>query len=620
MSELSDALKQVINQNGWNWDTDKKAWKKNRTTKSHEEIYVEIIALDPKFEDHSKKEIISAIEEASIADINANLVDLTDLHEKLNNWQKAYQDLVNSRWSQFDEAAWKDVFYTLDQSGEKIIVARVSPSSKELRILGKTEDEVCESLVGIYVNSDRSRNRHAYIDNLLNQSIIGYCTAQTPGVGTPINAINGICLPASVANVLYQPLAMVEDHVHFDWKITFNKSSSYYPSVKSYIRNSMSAFLAREDKHIAEIQAVTNDPNVCAYTYINLNDYKEGPTLIWDTWGYHTFQNKGQYECFCTWIGSIFVAENTSKQACWLHGAGNMGLSKVQNSLYRVLGKYAVASFSGPCAFEGGFVNANVVGKRLVIVSDSKNENHIRKGVVHNWTGGDVISINQKHKQAFSMAVYLKALICENIPPTINFEQDNQMARILYFKLKVRSREEKIKMGVGKMENGEYVEIGNSEFQAQLDSQVNAWIYKCIQLYRKNCPTNAQIIPYPEHYSQIIANCADGESEELYDWLMDNIEVDADSSLLMSDLISAIKDANINSNNGYLMQSLNLMLAKYFQTSATKSNDRKKSYPGIRIKEGKKFVQMREVKPDPVSAPYTRQINVPESPANDNNW
>lgn len=35
------------------------------------------------------------------------------------------------------------------------------------------------------------------------------------------------------------------------------------------------------------------------------------------------------------------------------------------------------------------------------------------------------------------------------------------------------------------------------------------------------------------------------------------------------------------------------------------------------------FVQMREVKeeqPDPVSAPYTRQINVPESPANDNNW
>lgn len=593
MENLVETLKTVITSNGWAWDNNKNTWKKNRTTKSHDELYIELIASNAQFDDYNKKQIVSALDEATKEVKDANQVDLKELNDSLTKWENCYKKLVDSRWSDFDNECWKDMYYTLDDKGEKMVVARVSPESREIRILGKTEDEISNALIGIFTDIDKKVHRHAYIDNLLTKSIIYLCSVQKPGVGTPVEFMNGICLPASVANILYQPLAMIEEKIHYNWKIVFNRSSSYYPTVKTYIRNSLSAFLAQDDKLISEIVSMTNDKDVYAYTYINLDKYKEGPTDIWDTWGKHSFNSKSQYDCFCAWIGSIFIAPNTSKQSCWLQGVGNMALSKIQNAIYKEIGKYAVASFTGPNALEGQFVNANVVGKRLAVISDSKNENHIRKGVVHNWTGGDVALINQKNKQAFSMAIYMKVMICENIAPAINFEQDNQMSRVLYFKMKVRTNDEKVKMGIGKYnEDGEFIEIGSGDFQAELDSQVNAWIFKCIQQYYIHCPNNAQIIPYKGHLDQIIARCADRTSELLYDWLIEHVEKSPLDTTIQQDMLDHIKIQNFNTNDGYSIQSLNLMLEKYFQVSASKDEGKKK-YVGI------KLVKCDDVGPNP---------------------
>lgn len=581
MLDLIQAVKSWCVENEWTFYG--KKWKNGRKLKTTDELVAEYLMDD--FEDNSKKELINALTESSKI-VESEGADNTEELTRANlEWSYAYKRLCNARWSSIDDMIWDGMYYTLDHNGEKMIVARISPNSKEVRIIGKTEDEIANSMAGIFVDNDMKISRHSYIDDMLTNCIINECTARLPGWTTPIDKISPDNLPSSVANILYCALPkMGEGDVQLGWTLNLNKSTSYYPTVKSYIKHSMSAFLAQESKYIDNISTVSNDKDTYTYTYINLEKYVEGATNIWDTWGRHSFNNKGEYECFCTWVGSIFVAKNTSKQVCWLQGVGNMGLSKVQNSIYKELGKYSVASFTGPNALEGAFVNANVVGKRLAVISDSKNENHIRKGVVHNWTGGDVALINQKNKQAYSMAIYMKVMICENIAPAINFEQDNQMSRVLYFKMKVRSNDEKVKMGIGRYDaDGSFVEMGSGDFQGELDSQVNAWIYKCIQLYYANCPNNAQIAPYKGHQDQIIARCADRASELLYDWLIDNVEISADDVLYQSELLDRIKIPNFNADNGYSLQSLNLMMEKYYQVSASKDTG-KKRYIGVRLK------------------------------------
>ena len=589
MSDLSNEIKRVFAANGWNWDSDKNAWKKNRTTKTHDEMYAELLVNLPVFEDNTRKEMIAAIAEASVEDIRANLVDLTDMQTRLNQWQSQYQALVSMRWSDFDDACWKDMYYTLDQRGEKIIVARVSPNSKELRILGKTDEEVCGSLIGIYVDEDHKMHRHAYIDNLLTRSIIAQCSIQTPGAGTPIEFINGTCLPASVANVLYSPLAMIEEKTHFEWKLVFNKSTAYYPTVKSYIKNSISAFLSMESKCIdsESIVDASNSKDIYTYNYIDISKYSEGPTNEFDTWAKYTFQNADQYHCFMAWVGSIFDAENNSKQLCYLHGEGNMGTSKIQGALTYALGKYAVVSFSSPGALEGQFVNSSVMGKRLALIADVKNINIVRTGVVHNWTGGDNIQINEKHKQSFTVKKYMKIMDCENQPPAINFEEDNQISRILYFRLKSRTLEDKIALGIAtKDNNGKAIEQGDNTFQDRLNSQVHHWIYKCIRKYEKSCPNRSQIRPYDGHLEALISNCADQKSLYLYNWLLDNYNTDTSGKVLVNDILDRLCEGNspFNRYDGFTVPKLNAMLSKYLHCTYSE-DDRKKYVVGISLKQ-----------------------------------
>ena len=579
---LVDDVYKWLNDNSWINDGNNK-WRNGRKIRTSDDLVKDY--LIDIFVDNTKAQVLTALND-TITISDKDKID-TELLGKLNNkWADAYNALATSRWSAVDDDIWRGLYYTLDASGEKTIVSRVSPASNELRIIGKTDEEVIAALCGLFVNNESTKSLHDYIDEVLTNTIINECSAK------PINWTTNITLlanlPASVANVVYtcEPVmtSIGSDRIQLGWALCLPKSLSYYPSVRSYIKCAISAFLAQPNKYIESISDVSNDPNEFTYKYIDLSKYQAGPIEVYENWGKHTFNSVAEWNTWKAWIGSIFIAANNSKQACWLQGGGNMGLSKIQNALYHELGKYTVASFSGPSSLDGSFVNASIVGKRLAIISDVKNENLIRKGVVHNWTGGDISLINQKNKQAFSTKTYLKVLICENIAPRINFEQDNQMSRLLYFKLKIRSNDEKIKMGIGRInESGVYEDVGSATFQADLDRQINAFIFNCIETYHKLCPKDSQIIPYVGMTDRIIAHCADPKSEELYDWVIANIIKDADSEIYYKDLLLAIDIADSSKNDGYFVQSLNLMLEKYFETSVIK-RDGLKLYKGITIK------------------------------------
>lgn len=589
MSELSNRIKEVFTANGWNWDSGRNAWKKNRTVKTHEEIYAEVLAPMPEFEDNTRKEMIVAVAEASVADVAGELVDLEAMREANERWQENYRMLSQRGWSEADDRCWSDMYYTTDETGNKLIVARVSPESKEIRIIGRTESEILDSLIGLYTDADKSVHRHQYIDDLLKDSIIRLCDIQAPGATTDVNAINGTILPASVANILYRPAPCIEEKVHYGWKLSFN-NTSYYPTVATYIKHSMSAFLARPEKFIKSelIVDASNSKDVFTYNYLDTSKFTEGPTSEFDTWGAYTFTTSRQYHTFCAWIGSIFDAEGNSKQMCYMHGNGNMGTSKIQMAIAKVLGKYGVTSFSGPESLVGQFVNSSVVGKRLALITDVKNPDIARKGIVHNWTGGDNIQVNQKHKQSYTIAKYLKVWDCENQPLTINFEEDNQMSRVLYFRLKTRTKADKVALGIMDEQGNE---LGDNTFQQKLDAQVYHWIYKCIGLYNKLCPNRSQITPYPGHTELLINNCADMKSLVMYNWLLDTYEKCEKSTVTYNEVLDDFcsDNSDFNKFDKNTSPKLTQMIEKYFEASVV-SEDRLKMVTGIKRKHEKSSI------------------------------
>lgn len=551
------------------WTYTNSMWKQGRKIKTADDMVKEF--LSEVFDEASKKSLLVALEEASKGDQTVDAEAAAEVAEqaaKALEWAATYQSMVDSGWSDTDKRAWNGIYYTVDDHGEALLVARVSPKNHEVRIIGKGYADLLDKYNGLYMDSAKTISRSSFVLKLLKDTIVRECNAQTPGHRTSKEILES--MPASVANVLYQVAPQVQKDsdppMITGWAVKFATNSHNYPTVESYLRQSIDTFLAKPEYEIKNISIASRDPDEFTYKFIDPEIFTQGPTDIWDKWGKDTFETLDQYHCFQAWVGSIFVPENTSKQVCWLQGAGNMGLSKVHNSLYRLMGAHAVASFGNSEGLGSRFASAGVMGKRLVLIADSKNPNIVRTGVVHNWSGGDICSIERKGKDAYAAHIYAKVFVCENISPTINIEEDNQLARILYFKLKRRTEEEKIAMGIGAIIDGKYVDIGNGAFQAQLDSQVHAWIYACLQQYALRCPSNAQIAPYDGHIEALKGECADPTSDAIINWIDKNLVKDVNSSLDWDVFVENFRESTpkLNHSNPLIVKQLKLILEKYF--------------------------------------------------------
>lgn len=184
------------------------------------------------------------------------------------------------------------------------------------------------------------------------------------------------------------------------------------------------------------------------------------------------------------WIGSLFVPDSDRQQYVWLYGgSGGEGKGALVRFLKRVLGG-AFAAKAAPGRDDAHWT-AGLVGKRLVVFSDTNAVGFPASGLFKSLTGGDPIDINPKHKAPYCVELAAKFMLLSNARPALSSEGAD-MRRAIYCEFRGRPTQV------------------DPEFEAKLWAEGGAFLSTCIHNYCTNYPTRTAIRT---------------ESDELADWV-----------------------------------------------------------------------------------------------------
>ena len=415
---------------------------------------------------------------------------------KYTEWLEKFYELGETGWSEVDDLCWGSTMHSWDDEGRKIIVV---PSERrsgglEYKIVGVDPDDIVENSYG------RSESLQANVKEHFTKNMVKATKTHAFDEKTyPLSAITGKYISAAAIDsglISYTVVHSVIDGKAIGLQLAPGGDGLDYKMLtpSAYLRRTYSNLVSNKERCIEHISTISNDPNEPTLCYIR-NDYNEGDCPTWTGWIDSTFddpEEDGPY--FMAWLGSSLDANNRGKQACVIHGYGSQGLSKVTEALSTVFGT-AFTALSGSKSMTNQFGTAKLEGKRLVVIADNKNPKILMTEWVHNLTGGDTVDIERKQKDSHAARLMGKLLICGNIAPEVNFDEQNQKNRVLYIKLKHMTDEDKAKSShYMQREDGSYVMVGDSEFPEKLKAEVEPFLCLCSKYYKKYAPTRSDII------------------------------------------------------------------------------------------------------------------------------
>ena len=411
-----------------------------------------------------------------------------------------YKQLLMCKWSNVDEEVYKGFKFTIDKEGPLIL----APTGRgcEYAIIGRNSKDLYTSLSTLpIVGSDVYRL--GYIDDNIVNPILDVCFSGCPQHPDVIDSR----LSAAALDRMYgkKPVFDKGDLVGYCFQYIAGK-----PSVQSYIDASLETFLANPKNYIDKIKPISNELDEPTFRYIDLN-IPQGDWSAYLNWFQTSFEDyKMQGRVFMNQIGALLDAKNTSKQSAWIRGFGDDGKTSVMNAI----GAYMGQSYSpiDPTLFETSFGMTQFDNIRMGIISDSKDPHHIGKHWFHQITGGDDYKSNEKMKAATNKRAISRVFFLENIDPIVNINEDNQLSRIIYYRCKRKTNEEKIAAGIGIYdEEGTYQNIGNAEWPKLLEAQCEAFLAACIREYfgpNSLCPSRSQIMVPNIMKESLISSCS----------------------------------------------------------------------------------------------------------------
>ena len=419
-------------------------------------------------------------------------------HEALNEftvWLEKFYELGATRWSEVDDKCWGDVMHSWDDEGRKIIVvpSERRNGGREYRVVALDPDDIISNAYG-RTESLAERVTEHFTRNMVKATKTHLYDEKT----YPVNAIDGKYLSAAAIDcgILTHTLVTNVDGKAVGLRLAPGGDGldNKMLTPAAYLKRTYVNLVMNKNRQIDHISAISNDPSEPTLCYVR-NDYAEADCPTWMKWISESFEDPTEdKDYFMAWCGSLLDAKNTGKQALYLHGFGSMGLSKVTGALSRVLGS-AAAAVSGSKSMTNQFGLAKLEGKRLVVVSDNKNTKILMTEWVHNLTGGDIVDIERKGRDSHAAKLIGKLLICGNVAPEINFDEQNQKHRCLYIPMKFLTDEDKAKMSNYRQRNdGSWVMVGDASFGEKLADEAEAFLGCCWKVYEKYAPTRADII------------------------------------------------------------------------------------------------------------------------------
>lgn len=255
---------------------------------------------------------------------------------------------------------------------------------------------------------------------------------------------------------------------------------------KDFISKTWSAYCSMTESHMPPIQLVTNQPTVPSYFFFDPAKvvYTHEP-VAW-----HAFDGQmGELACYWrAWLYSIFVPENTARQAMWIHDNGFAGKSTVCRVLFNILGP-DVAGTVSKNAIDEKFIGAALQGKHLLLLPDTKDPTILKHGVMHSLLGGDVAAVEYKGEDQTSEVLYAKVLIGANGPPDITSYMASEISRVLCIELRLLPGATHIM----KESDGSISYEGNNQFESDLKIQFWSYLAECRTEYEKHCKNNGNI-------------------------------------------------------------------------------------------------------------------------------
>lgn len=291
---------------------------------------------------------------------------------------------------------------------------------------------------------------------------------------------------------------------------------------------------------------LTNDPEVDAMAYFDLNTLQEGPTPNFDG-----FMDAVVPACRDMLMAAVFAtvfALSLLNQYIWIHGEGGDGKSSFLNALMKFLGSRLCCSLGQTMNSDFGLENA--VGKRMVILSDVKTGLSVKSQLIHNLTGHDPVSINRKNKPIITKELQPIVWIAANEAPDVNFDARNEARRCLYIKMQEPSVEVQKKFYFLN-EDGSFAtdaegrKINNGyDLTGGLLREMPAILYKCKQAFERICPAPYSVIrPSAEAISLAEENCVDLDVDVWNNYIDETFDfTDPESRMLNTEIYEAIEE------------------------------------------------------------------------------
>lgn len=291
---------------------------------------------------------------------------------------------------------------------------------------------------------------------------------------------------------------------------------------------------------------LTNDPEVDAFAYFDLNTLKEGETPNFD--GFMDAIVPACRDMFMAAVFATVFALSILNQYIWIHGEGGDGKSSFLNALMKFLGSRLCCSLGQTMNSEFGLENA--VGKRMVILSDVKTGLSVKSQLIHNLTGHDPVSINRKNKPIITKELQPIVWIAANEAPDVNFDARNEARRCLYIKMQEPSEAVQKKFYFLN-EDGSFAldsegrKINNGyDLTGGLLKEMPAILYKCKQAFERVCPSPYSVIrPSSAAISLAEENCIDLDVDTWRTYLDETFDFsDPESRMLHTEIYEAIEE------------------------------------------------------------------------------
>ena len=280
-------------------------------------------------------------------------------------------------------------------------------------------------------------------------------------------------------------------HRRYDYK------QYYYGDFADEIWNISNISSVRKGRIIKNrIKAFTNDPNENALMLCIIDKYLNGQLFVeedmleryktpaWDEW-LDKFDKQSQ-EYIMAWIWTLVYQNSNNSEVLWIRSEGGDGKTTFVNALKSgfekiiIFGNNDFDEHTTPfCAditnsnsdgLKDKFLPGRIYDKRLVYVPECKNANILRSSIIHQLTGGESMSAEQKFEKAFTVKPQANVLICSNDYPNVD-NQRNELRRLLF----VSPREDYV-----------HKEIKDDTFEKRLSAELDTLLYKC-KFYYDRC-------------------------------------------------------------------------------------------------------------------------------------